>query len=86
MSGKRREVMAAEMLACSDHRWAAASNAARIVGNHNMSRPVREAVVPSLDDGFGLGARSLVGGVADDAGLDVQSPRPNPHGAPHSAL
>ena len=33
-----------------------------------------ELVVPALDDGFGLGARSLVGGVADGAAL-MSSPR-----------
>jgi hypothetical protein len=43
-----------------------------------------ESVIPALNDGFGLGARGLVGGVADGDGLHVQSPRPNPHGGPHS--
>jgi hypothetical protein len=60
-----------------------ASSPARIVGDHSMSAE-GELVVPALNDGLRLGARCLVGGIAFEARLHVEPPRPNPHDGPHS--
>ena len=35
-------------------------------------------IVPALDDGFGLGACSLIGGIALEASLHVETPRRGP--------
>jgi len=48
-----------------------------------MARPLsRGRPIPALDDRLGLGARCLVGGIAPEARLHVEAPRPNPHDGP----
>jgi ATP dependent DNA ligase-like protein len=39
-------------------------------------------IIPALDDRLGFGARCLVGGIAPEARLHVEAPRPNPHDGP----
>ncbi len=61
-----------------------ASNAARIVGGHSMSRPRASWSFHRCN--FGVGARSLIRGVALETRLHVEPPCPNPHDGPSLAL
>jgi hypothetical protein len=60
-----------------------ASIAARIVGDHSMSRPAAGLLVPEVDHGLGVSPRRPVVGPALGTGLDVELPRPNPNDGAH---
>jgi hypothetical protein len=63
-----------------------ASSAARIVGDHSMSRPRTSCSLERWMTTSGLGARGFASAVPPGAGLDVELTRPHPHGDPHLLL